>query len=130
MTDADGAPNDTDSTVEQKARPDLSHVKQSCYPPRAPKKVSGCVNTASILPVNSQPKEETSESEGPPTLAVSSSDEEVSRVKVIDLDSDSDASTIGEGHSSQFLVFKKVRLVKPKSLPAAISKDLSEKEKT
>ena len=83
MTDADGAQNDTDSTVEQKARPDLSHVKQSGYPPRAPKKVTGCVNTASILPAHSQPKEENSESEGPPPLAESSSEEEVSRVRVV-----------------------------------------------
>ena len=77
MTDAEGAPNDTDSTVERKAFPDLSHVKTSCNPLRTPKKLHGCANTVTTLPVSSQPKEEASESEGPPALAESSSEEEV-----------------------------------------------------
>ena len=62
MTDADGTPNDTDSTVERKAFPDLSHVETSCYPPRTPKKFHGCANTVTKLPVSSQPTEEVSES--------------------------------------------------------------------
>ena len=97
-----------------------------------PKKVHGCANTVTAIPVSSPPKEIDSESEGPLLLAESSSDEEVSRVKVVDPESDQDASTVSEFHHSpkQLLVPKKARRVSAKSLPAAITSDLSAKEKT
>ena len=107
-------------------------MKTNCYPPIAPKKVHGCANVVTPLPVSSQPKEGDSESEGPPLLEESSCDEEVSRVKItVDSESDSYASTVSESHNSpkSFLVPKKARRVSAKSLPAAITTDLSAKEK-
>ena len=131
MTDADSTQNAKDSTVERKVHPDLSHVQQSCYPPIAPKKASACASAESMLLVISQPEEKDSESDHPPPSAESSCEEDLSRGAVGSdtSDSESDVPNSREGYSSQFLVPKKARLIKPKSLPAAISKDLSEKEK-
>lgn len=118
--------------LEKNAFPNLSHVKTSCYPPIAPKKVHGCANVVTPLPVSSQPKDGDSESEGPPELEESSCDEKVSRVKItVDSESDSDASTVSESHNSPkpFLVPKRARRGTAKTLPAAITSDLSAKEK-
>ena len=57
-----------ESTFAQKAYPDLSHVKQSCYPPIAPKEAVTRANVECKLPVISQTEDSDSEP-NPPALA-------------------------------------------------------------
>ena len=104
MTDAVSSQSNADSTVARKAYPDLSHVKQSCYPPIASKKTSISANAASRLPVISQPEEKDSESDAmPPIVDSSSGDEDLSRGPICSdtSDSDSDVPNIRACNSAQ-----------------------------
>ena len=101
MTDADSSKCKAESTVERKAYPDLSHVKQSCYPPMAPKKATPRANAESKLPVVSPAEDTDSESEMP-AMTDSSDEEGLSKgpTKTETSDSESDGPIKREGHSS------------------------------
>ena len=101
MTDAESSQCKAESTVAQKAYPDLSHVKQSCYPPMAPKKAATRTDAESKLPVVSPAEDTDSESEMP-VMTDSSGDEGLSKgpIESETSDSESDAPYKREGHTS------------------------------
>ena len=110
MKDADSSKSEAESTVERKVYPDLSHVKQSCYPPMAPKKANPLANAESMLPVVSQTVDTDSESDMP-VMTDSSGDEGVFKgpIESETSDSESDAPNKGEGQTSQEKITKAKR---------------------